>query len=215
VTPRFRSVVLDVDSTLCAIEGIDWLARRRGPAVAAQVAALTDRAMDGAIALDQVYGERLALIRPGRDDIAAVAAEYVRTVLPDAATVVGHLRAAGVTLVLVSGGLRQGILPMARELGFRDADVHAVDVRLDTDGAYAGFDAASPLATQAGKPVVVGALALPRPSLAVGDGSTDLALAGTVDVFAAFTGVVRREAVAHGAACELTSFAQLLSFVLS
>jgi len=57
VTPRFRSVVLDVDSTLCAIEGIDWLARRRGPAVAAQVAALTDRAMDGAIALDQVYGE--------------------------------------------------------------------------------------------------------------------------------------------------------------
>ena len=214
MTARFRSVVLDVDSTVCAIEGIDWLATRRSPALAAEVAALTDRAMDGAIALDHVYGERLALIRPTRDDLAALAAEYTRTVLPGVAAAVAGLRSAGVAMALVSGGLRPAILPMARELGFQDGDVHAVDITLDADGVYAGYDTSSPLATQSGKPTVVSALALPRPALAVGDGSTDLALAAVVDVFAAFTAVVRREAVVSGAALELTSFPQLLSLVL-
>ena len=28
--PKFASVVLDVDSTLCGIEGVDWLAERCG-----------------------------------------------------------------------------------------------------------------------------------------------------------------------------------------
>ena len=53
----FASVVLDVDSTLCGVEGIDWLAGLRGSDVGAQVTALTDRAMRGRIALDAVYGE--------------------------------------------------------------------------------------------------------------------------------------------------------------
>ena len=30
MTTGFASVILDVDSTLCGIEGIDWLAERRG-----------------------------------------------------------------------------------------------------------------------------------------------------------------------------------------
>ena len=68
--PRFRTVLIDVDSTLAGVEGIDWLAERRGPDAAAAVAAMTDRAMQGEIALDAVYGERLALVRPGRDDLA-------------------------------------------------------------------------------------------------------------------------------------------------
>src|SRR5205085_3697398 len=56
---RFASVVLDVDSTLCGIEGIDVLAMRRGPEVGRRIAEITDRAMRGEIALERVYGERL------------------------------------------------------------------------------------------------------------------------------------------------------------
>ena len=43
---RYRSLVLDVDSTVAGIEGIDWLAARRGPDVARQISALTHGAMD-------------------------------------------------------------------------------------------------------------------------------------------------------------------------
>src|SRR5690349_3349100 len=83
--PRFGSVILDVDSTVAALEGIDWLAARRGADVAARVAEATERAMRGEIPLDAVYGERLALVRPGRDDLAALAAAYQEAAVPGAA----------------------------------------------------------------------------------------------------------------------------------
>jgi phosphoserine phosphatase len=214
-TPRFATVVLDVDSTLSGIEGIDWLAARRGPVVERHVAELTDRAMRGEIALDAVYGERLAAVRPTRAEIAALADAYVDAIAPGAASTVARLHAAGVRVVLVSGGLRQAILPLATTLGVAGADVHAVDVRLDDEGGYAGFDVESPLATQAGKPVVVAALALPRPLLAVGDGATDAALRAVADAFVAYTGFARRDAVVAVADHQVSSFTQLLELVLA
>ena len=56
----FSSVVLDVDSTLCGIEGIDFLAARRSAEVGAQIARVTERAMQGELPLEEVYGAELA-----------------------------------------------------------------------------------------------------------------------------------------------------------
>ncbi|MFL5577600.1 MAG: HAD-IB family phosphatase [Gemmatimonadaceae bacterium] len=212
--PAFASVVLDVDSTVAGVEGIDWLAARRGPEVAREVASLTDRAMRGAVPLEAVFGLRLERVRPTRDDLAALGREYVARAAPGAADAVATLRAAGVRVVLVSGGLRPALLPLAESLGIDAADVHGVEVALGGDGDCAGHDSASPLATAAGKRVVVERLALPRPTLAVGDGATDLAMRPAVDAFAAFTGFVRRAEVAAAADAELPSFAALLSYVL-
>jgi phosphoserine phosphatase len=216
VTPRnFASVVLDVDSTLCGIEGIDWLATRRGGETGARVAELTERAMDGAIPLDAVYGERLALVAPTRDDIAALAEAYRQALAPGAERAIHRLKGAGARVVLVSGGLREAILPVARRLGIPATDVYAVGVRNDASGAYAGFESSSPLATATGKHTVVTRLALPRRVLAVGDGATDLAMRPAVDSFAAFTGFVHRAPVATGAETVLTSFDQLVELVLA
>ena len=65
----YRTVVLDVDSTVSAIEGIDWLASRRDAVVAETVAALTTAAMEAKVPIDEVYGRRLEIIRPTRDEI--------------------------------------------------------------------------------------------------------------------------------------------------
>lgn len=211
---RYASVVLDVDSTLCAIEGIDWLATRRGAEVAELVRGITDRAMAGEIALDDVYGERLAAVHPSADDIAALAAAYEAALLPDAAGTIAQFHDAGVRVVLVSGGLREAILPVAERVGVAPADVHAVAVRHDASGAFAGYDVASPLTRQDGKGDVVAGLHLPRPTLAVGDGATDLAMRGAVDAMAAFTAVVRRGPVVRGADMEITSYRQLAELVL-
>jgi phosphoserine phosphatase len=221
--PRFNSVIIDVDSTVAALEGIDWLAERRGADVAARVASATERAMRGEIPLDAVYGERLALVKPGRDDLAALAAAYQAAAVPGAAESLARLREAGVRVALVSGGVRQAILPLARALGVDPRDVHAVDVVVDMGGGYFAYDAGSPLATQHGKRDVADALvagtlgssALPRPVLAVGDGSTDLAMKPAVDAFAAFTGVARRDAVVRGADHVLDTFDALAELVLA
>ena len=66
---RFASVVLDVDSTLCGVEGVDWLAQRRGADVAARTRALTERAMNGEIPLDSVYGESDTVYGDASDDL--------------------------------------------------------------------------------------------------------------------------------------------------
>jgi phosphoserine phosphatase len=211
----FASVVIDVDSTLCGIEGIDWLAELRGSSVGAKVTALTDRAMRGEIALDAVYGERLRLVDPASYEMEALAGVYAAALAPGAARAVRRLRDAGRRVVLVSGGLREAILPVARKLGIPDGDVHAVSVRFDADGSYVGHDAQSPLATAAGKRNVVDALALPRRILAVGDGATDLAMRPAVDAFAAFTGFVRRDAVVKDADLVVESFDQLTDIVLA
>ena len=51
--------------------------------------------------------------------------------------------------------------------------------------------------------------------LAVGDGNTDLAARKSVDAFAAFTGIVRRDPVVAEADHVLESFDQLTRLVLS
>ena len=215
---RFASIVLDVDSTLCGIEGIDFLAARRGPDVGERIAELTDRAMRGEIALEDVYGERLAIIQPTASDLHVLGDAYAATIAPDADEIIRGLRDAGVRLALVSGGIRQAIAPVATRLGFDNASLHAVALSFDAVGDYVGYDVSSPLTTQMGKKEVVRALVekqmLTRPVLAVGDGSTDVAMGQIADRFAAFTGFVRRPAVVRAAHLEIGSFRELMGVVL-
>lgn len=211
----FASVILDVDSTLSGLEGIDWLAELRGPEASAQVVRLTERAMAGEIALDSVYGERLSLVNPTSREVDALARAYIQYLAPGAEGAVHSLAAAGRRVVIVSGGLREAILPLATTLGIPHSDVHAVSVRFDAAGQYAGFDTESPLTTASGKRGVAAAIGLTPRVLAVGDGATDLAIRPAVDAFAAFTGFVRRAPVADAADLEIASFDQLTEIVLA
>lgn len=212
--PRFRSVALDVDSTVSALEGIDWLAARRGRAVGLEVERLTTAAMDGRVPLDAVYAARLALVAPTREDLAALGEAYVAAVVPGAHDAVHAWRSAGVRVVLISGGLREAIEPLATALGVPHADVHAVDVELDAEGRYVGVDASQPLATPQGKPQVLRVLDLPRPLLMVGDGTTDAEARAAADAFCAFTGVVHRAAVVARADLVAGDFDAITAFVL-
>jgi phosphoserine phosphatase len=193
--PGFAAVVFDCDSTLVACEGIDELAR----AHADEVRTLTDAAMDGLVPLEEVYGRRLALIRPTRAAVDEVGRIYAARLVEDAAETVAALRWLGKTVRIVSGGLRPPVEAVATRLGLSVADVAAVGIDFDGDGAYAGFESGSPLARSGGKAGVVGAWHLPRPALLVGDGATDLEAASAVDAFAAYTAVVHRPAVSAGA----------------
>ena len=212
--PRFATVILDVDSTVSGIEGIDWLAVRRGNAVGREVRALTDRAMNGEIPLDEVYGARLDVVRPSRADIGELAKAYIGAIEPGCVEAVHALRDAAVVVKLVSGGLRPAILPLADHLAIAAEHVHAVDVYFDSAGAYAGFESTSPMSTAAGKRTLVEALRLGRPVLAMGDGSTDLAMRPAVDRFVCFAGFVRREQVAAHTDAVIDTFDQLLELVI-
>ena len=213
-SPAFATVILDVDSTVSGIEGIDWLARLRGDVVAHKVAALTNDAMRGAIPLDDVYAARLAAIRPRRHEVDALAAAYVEAIAPNCAETISRLEHAGVRVILVSSGLRHALIRLALHVGVELSDLHAVDIRFDAGGAYAGFDARSPLTTSNGKRTLIADLPLERPVLMAGDGATDVAARDVVDCFVAFTGFVKREAVIKQASACVSSFDELAALVL-
>lgn len=207
---RFATVILDADSTLSSIEGIDWLAAQRGPSVEHEVQQSTDAAMRGEITLESVYGLRLQKVQPSQRDLLALGDAYCATVAPDAARVLEAGRAAGVRWIIVSGGLRPALLPLAALLGVPVHEVHGVEVAIAPNGTYAGFDETSPLTRQGGKPMLVRSLgALAGPTLAVGDGQTDAELRDVVDAFWAFTGFVARPSVVQRADRVITSFREL------
>ncbi|MEP6835620.1 MAG: HAD-IB family phosphatase [Gemmatimonas sp.] len=212
--PLFASVVFDADSTLASIEGIDWLGALRGPQVGAAITLLTDQAMDGKLPLEQVYAARLDLIRPTRDEIERLGAAYVAAIEPGAALLIAELSARKVRVVIVSGGLRAALLPLAALLGVGRNDVFAVDLMHDDHGQYLAVAPNQLLSLQDGKPRVVRALALPAPSAMVGDGSTDAAVRDVTDTFIAYTGVARRVSVVAVASAEAPNFAVLRSLLL-
>ena len=132
---------------------------------------------------------------------------------PGARDAVAAWSAAGVRTVLVSGGIREAIVPLAEVIGLKSDDLHAVSIRFDDSGGYDGFDAASPLSVATGKRDIVDSLSLPRPILVVGDGSTDAEMRDAADAFAAFTGFAARATVVSRADFVVSSFDDLRQIV--
>ncbi len=207
-------MIFDCDSTLSRIEGVEELSSEHR----SQVAALTEAAMAGEVPLEEVYGRRLELIRPSAEDVDRVGRQYIDERIPGVEDVVRQLGRAGVTVRVISGGLRPAVLVLTRFLGLEDEAVAAVDLRFDPDGSYAGFDEASPLARAGGKSEVLREWreVTPAPRMLVGDGATDLEAKADVDLFVAFTGVVRRSTVAAGADVEVdeTSLDRIVELAL-
>jgi phosphoserine phosphatase len=211
---KYNSVVFDVDSTLSGIEGIDWLSSLRGPEMSAWSSSLTERAMKGDLPIEAVYSERMKAVKPSAREIDALGREYIERIAPGAKETLAELRANGIKLVMVSGGLREAIIPLARELGVPEDSLYAVSVFFDRGGEYAGFENTSLLTRQEGKRVTVQGLGLKVPVLAVGDGMTDCEMKPVVTSFAAFTGFTRREPVIQRADFVVNSFDQLRDLIL-
>lgn len=171
---------------------------------------MTHEAMDGKIPVQAVFGRRLEIIQPRREEVAQVGALYVNTLEPTARATLATLRASGWTVVIVSGGFRQAIRPLADALGV--ARVEAVDLFFDPSGAYVGFDEAYPTTRSGGKPEIVRLLKAelkPARVVMVGDGVSDLETQPEVDLFVGFGRYVSRAKVKSEAKAFISALDQL------
>jgi phosphoserine phosphatase len=190
----FDVICFDCDSTLSKIEGIDELAKRVG--VGAEMAKLTNAAMNGDVPLETVYEQRLAFIQPDKASIDWLADLYIAEIVDGAKSVFEDLLAQGKNVHIISGGLRQAILPLAHFLGLPEQQVHAVDIYFQEDGRFRDYQRNSPLASSGGKAEICRQLLENHSSLAIiGDGKTDMEAKQAGVYTIGFGGVVDRAIV--------------------
>ena len=209
-----KIIAFDCDSTLRPIEGIDELGRSRGPAVFAEIEAMTNEAMNGRIPVEAVFSRRLELIRPRREDAEAVGLRYLQTVEPTARATIAALKERGWTPLIISGGFRSLMGPLAEHLGIDR--VEAVDIFFHADGSYRGYDTTYPTTRSGGKPEIVKALKRelsPAEFVMVGDGASDLETKSVVDRFVGFGRYTPREKVRQEAHAFIYALDSLLTIL--
>jgi phosphoserine phosphatase len=209
-----KLLLFDCDSTLSAIEGIDELGRLRGPEVFKAVEDMTTQAMDGSTPMESIFAKRLDMIKPTLKELESIGQKYIQQVEPTAVDTIKKLKAAGWTVIIVSGGFTQAIRPLAQYLGIER--VEAVELRFNTDGSYAGYVESCPTAKSKGKNLVVLKLRdefKAYQMILVGDGASDLEVKGDVDKMIGFGRYTARPKVKARADAFITSLDQLISLL--
>ena len=167
-----RLFVSDMDSTMIGQECIDELADYAG--IKAQIAEITERAMQGELDFEAALRERVALLAGlGESAIADCLAERI-TATPGAKTLVATLNALGARSVLVTGGFHHFADPVAEMLGFH----RVVGNRLAVEGGQLTGGLVGPITDSAVKAAVLqeemAGLGQGAHSLATGDGANDI-----------------------------------------
>nr|WP_295639680.1 phosphoserine phosphatase SerB [Novosphingobium sp.] len=121
-----RVFVSDMDSTMIGQECIDELADFAG--LKPQIAAITERAMQGELDFESALRERVALLAGlSAGAIDQCLAERIRPV-EGAKTLVATLKAHGCRAVLVTGGFHQFADVVAAQLGFERVVANRLEV---------------------------------------------------------------------------------------
>ena len=170
---RRKLLVADMDSTMITVECIDELADYAG--LKTEVAAVTERAMQGEIPFETALIERVALLAGLEASVIdRCRSERVRPT-PGARALVRTMKREGALTVLVSGGFTLFAEPVGAELGFDRVIANRLGV---TAGRLSGT-VELPIVGAEGKRMALLDAATerrlrPEETLAVGDGANDV-----------------------------------------
>ncbi len=193
---RKRLFLADMDSTMIEQECIDELADLVG--LKAEVAAITERAMQGEIAFEPALRERVALLKGLPVGVVDRLLRERITLMPGGSALVATMRAHGAYTCLVSGGFTVFTGPVGSRIGFEEDRANRLLVE---DGRLTGLVQEPILGREAKLATLVELrerLGLRRDeTLAVGDGANDLAMLGEAGLGVAYHAKPAVAAAAH------------------
>ncbi|OCC24753.1 phosphoserine phosphatase SerB [Croceicoccus estronivorus] len=191
-----RVFVSDMDSTMIGQECIDELADFAG--IKHQIAAITERAMQGELDFESALRERVMLLRDLSEGAILECLDTRIAPMPGAKTLVATLKAKGCRTVLVTGGFHQFADPVAKELGFDRVVGNRLAI---SDGALTG-ELAGPITDSSVKKSVlleeVSQLGEGAVSLATGDGANDIPMLEVATYGIAYRAKPKARAAANG-----------------
>ncbi|MFN3988682.1 MAG: phosphoserine phosphatase SerB [Erythrobacter sp.] len=191
-----RVFVSDMDSTMIGQECIDELADYAG--LKPQIAAITERAMQGELDFEGALRERVALLAGLEESVIATClGERIRAT-PGARVLVQTLAARGARCVLVTGGFHHFADPVAESLGFH----RVVGNRLEVAGGKLTGGLVGPITDAAVKAAVLNEETRNAGegvrSLATGDGANDIPMIAAADYGFAYRAKPKARAAANG-----------------
>ncbi|EGF92362.1 D-3-phosphoglycerate dehydrogenase [Asticcacaulis biprosthecium C19] len=220
--PNLATLILDFDSTFTCVEALDILAEQLAKADPSRtdlalIKPLTDQAMSGEIGFSEALQRRIQILKPTRDDIAALAqslkSQVSASITRNKAVFLEHPG----KFRIISGGFHDFIDPVVGDYGIHPEYVLANRLIWDENGVAIGVDLTNPLSQDGGKIVAVNNLGLPGTIVMIGDGWTDYEVykGGAAERFYAFVENVARPKVVEAAqGCESTPVARSFDEVL-
>jgi len=191
-----RLFVSDMDSTMIGQECIDELADFAG--IKHQVAAITERAMQGELDFESALRERVMLLRDLSEGAILECLNTRIEPMPGARVLVQTLRANGCRTVLVTGGFHQFADPVAEWLGFD----RVVGNRLAIEGGALTGGLVGPVTDSAVKRATLESelaeLGEGAVSLATGDGANDVPMLIAADYGVAYHAKQAAKLAANG-----------------
>jgi phosphoserine phosphatase len=194
---RKMLLVADMDSTIIQQECLDEIAALAG--IGPQIAAITERAMQGELDFETALRERVGLLKGFPLSRLQEVLENSITLTPGAAQLTATMRSHGARCVLVSGGFTFFTAAVARRAGF---NTHFGNSFLAEGDAIAGV--AEPILGKDAKLATLKAEAQGQgiglsETMAVGDGANDLDMLKAAGLGVAFHAkpIVAREAAAR------------------
>ncbi|MEQ5786763.1 phosphoserine phosphatase SerB [Erythrobacter sp. NFXS35] len=161
--------VSDMDSTMIGQECIDELADYAG--LKPQIAAITERAMQGELDFVAALRERVALLEGLEESAVSACLNERITPTPGARTLVATMAAHGARTVLVTGGFHHFADPVGDMLGFDRVVGNRLDV---ADGRLTGSLLGAIVDSGVKAEVLREQAGDGRISLATGDGANDI-----------------------------------------
>ena len=188
--------VSDMDSTMIGQECIDELADYAG--IKPQIAAITERAMQGELDFESALRERVGLLA-GLEEaaIGQCLAERIKP-MPGARTLVATLRHRGCRTVLVTGGFHHFADPVAEQIGFDRVAGNRLAV---SNGSLTGELVGSITDSSVKEQVLreeMAHLGEDAVSLATGDGANDIPMLQAATYGVAFRAKPKARAAANG-----------------
>ncbi len=188
--------VSDMDSTMIGQECIDELADYAG--LKPQIAAITERAMQGELDFEAALRERVGLLKGLEESALQRCLDERITPMEGARVLVETLKSKGCRTVLVTGGFHHFADAVAEQLGFERVVGNRLEVK---DGALTGglagpiADSGTKLRTLQEESAELGDDVV---SLATGDGANDIPMLEAATYGIAFRAKPKARAAANG-----------------